>query len=204
MTDEAQNNRGWFKKGVSGNPKGRPKGARNKSNILEEIVNALVPVTENGKRKMITKREAALIQLANKAASGDLSATKMLEDIYGRHCKENPFSLRMLLEPSASIELATEEGAKNLAELLFQQLYQRREVTENGQVVSISALEAIFKSMILNDIRKGSDHTLKLYLEAAKKLGDPGDIKEPILFKQIVDDIVSECPKCAQQEKDKE
>ncbi len=63
-----KNNAGWFKKGASGNPRGRPKGAKNQATLLEAIVNALIPVTENGRKKMISKREAALIQLANKAA----------------------------------------------------------------------------------------------------------------------------------------
>jgi Family of unknown function (DUF5681) len=37
-----------------------------------------VSINENGKRKVITKTEAALKQLSNKAASGDLRAIKEL------------------------------------------------------------------------------------------------------------------------------
>lgn len=110
MTDQ-KNNRGWFKKGVSGNPKGRPRGSRNQSSLFEDIVNAPVPVTENGKRKIITKREASLIQLANKAASGDLRATKMLEDMYERYCKEKTLRPRASSESVASVGPITEEEA---------------------------------------------------------------------------------------------
>jgi antitoxin (DNA-binding transcriptional repressor) of toxin-antitoxin stability system len=37
-----------------------------------------VTVTENGKRRQVTKREAVIAQLVNKSASAELRATKML------------------------------------------------------------------------------------------------------------------------------
>jgi len=40
-----------------------------------------VTVTENGKRRQVTKREAVIAQLVNKSASAELRATKMLFDI---------------------------------------------------------------------------------------------------------------------------
>jgi hypothetical protein len=63
-----------FAKGKSGNPKGRPKGSRNFATVLQDELKRRVPITEDGKRKKITKREATAKQLANKAASGDLKA----------------------------------------------------------------------------------------------------------------------------------
>ena len=67
-----------FQKGASGNPKGRPKGSRNLSTQLTRILGEKVIVNENGRRKPITKLEAALKQQVNKAASGDLKALQML------------------------------------------------------------------------------------------------------------------------------
>ena len=67
-----------FQKGQSGNPKGRRKGSRNVATLLDHALNERVVVTENGKRKTITKFEAMLKQLANKAASGDHRAIKLL------------------------------------------------------------------------------------------------------------------------------
>lgn len=67
-----------FQKGRSGNPKGRRKGSRNVATLLDHALNERVVVTENGKRKTITKFEAMLKQLANKAASGDHRAIKLL------------------------------------------------------------------------------------------------------------------------------
>jgi hypothetical protein len=48
-----------FKPGQSGNPKGRPKGSRNFSTAIEKELNARVVVNENGKRRTITRRDAA-------------------------------------------------------------------------------------------------------------------------------------------------
>ena len=68
-----------FKKGQSGNPRGRP--AKNLTALLAAALNEKVTVTENGKRRQITKREAVIAQLVNKSASAELRATKMLIDM---------------------------------------------------------------------------------------------------------------------------
>ena len=63
-----------FIKGQSGNPKGRPKGSQNLATILEKACRQRVRVTENGRARSITKFEATMLQLCNKAVSGDLRA----------------------------------------------------------------------------------------------------------------------------------
>jgi Family of unknown function (DUF5681) len=67
-----------FTKGRSGNPKGRPRGSRNASTLLDEALKERVSVSENGRRKKITKLEAILTQLVNRAAGGDHRATQLL------------------------------------------------------------------------------------------------------------------------------
>lgn len=67
-----------FKKGESGNPKGRPKGSLNLATVLIRTLREHVVVNEGGHRKTVTKLEAAVKQLANKAASGDLGALRQL------------------------------------------------------------------------------------------------------------------------------
>ena len=67
-----------FKKGQSGNPKGRPKGKPNLATVLEKALREKVTINENGQRQTITKREAAIKQLVNKAAGGDLRALQQL------------------------------------------------------------------------------------------------------------------------------
>jgi hypothetical protein len=67
-----------FQKGQSGNPKGRPRGRKNLSSLLNEALNGWVIVVENGRRKKITKREAIITQLVNKSAAADLKATQIV------------------------------------------------------------------------------------------------------------------------------
>jgi hypothetical protein len=67
-----------FKKGQSGNLKGRPKGTLNLATVLERTLREKVVINVNGRRKVITKLEAAIMQLANKAAAGDGHAIRHL------------------------------------------------------------------------------------------------------------------------------
>jgi hypothetical protein len=67
-----------FKKGQSGNPRGRPRGARNFSSVLNEALNQRVVVTENGRRRKISKRELGIRQLVDKFAMAEMQATRML------------------------------------------------------------------------------------------------------------------------------
>jgi hypothetical protein len=64
-----------FRPGQSGNPRGRPKGARNLSTVVAAALSERVAVNENGRRRRITKLEAAIKQLVNRAASGEARAT---------------------------------------------------------------------------------------------------------------------------------
>lgn len=66
--------RSRFQPGRSGNPKGRPKGSLNVATVLAKTLREKVMISENGRRRKITKLEAYLKQLVNKAASGDLRA----------------------------------------------------------------------------------------------------------------------------------
>jgi Family of unknown function (DUF5681) len=67
-----------FKKGESGNLNGRPKGVLNFSTVLLKTLREKVVINENGERMVITKLEAAVKQLVNRAASGDLRAVSHL------------------------------------------------------------------------------------------------------------------------------
>jgi hypothetical protein len=67
-----------FKKGRSGNPRGRPKGSKNLATQLTKTLGERVVITQNGRRRSITKLDAAAKQLANSAAAGDLKAIHQL------------------------------------------------------------------------------------------------------------------------------
>lgn len=91
QSDETPSNVGYgkppqqtrFKKGRSGNPRGRPKGSRSlKSHLMKEL-DAIVTVNENGVSKQISKREAAAKHIVNKAACGDPRMIKLVRDLIG-------------------------------------------------------------------------------------------------------------------------
>jgi hypothetical protein len=67
-----------FKPGQSGNPKGRKKGIKNNTSILEEELNATIFITENGKRKKVSKRRAITKHTVNKALQGDMKAASIV------------------------------------------------------------------------------------------------------------------------------
>lgn len=67
-----------FQTGQSGNPKGRPRGAKNFDTALSKELRAHVEITEHGRRRKITKREAIAKQVVNKAAGGDAKFVPML------------------------------------------------------------------------------------------------------------------------------
>ena len=76
-----------FEPGRSGNPRGRPPGAKNMKTLLSKALNELVVVTEPGGRRKVSKREAIVTQLVNRSAKADYRAIQillgMLRDIEG-------------------------------------------------------------------------------------------------------------------------
>jgi uncharacterized protein DUF5681 len=99
-----------FVKGQSGNPRGRPPGAKNLKTLLNKALNEPVIVTENGGRRKISKREAIVTQLVNCSAKGDFKAIQillaMLRDIEGQ------------TEPPASETSAFSEADEKVLEQL--------------------------------------------------------------------------------------
>ena len=89
-----------FRKGISGNPKGRPKGSKNLSTYILEAARDQVSATVGGKVRRITKIQATAMQLATKAAGGDQTATNRLLDwvdeieIPGSCCKAVPVPVK--------------------------------------------------------------------------------------------------------------
>jgi hypothetical protein len=75
--------RNQFKKGQSGNPKGRPRHSKNVATLAREALYAKVEVTENGRRRRVSKLEVGFKQLANRIAKGDLVAIRLLLTIPG-------------------------------------------------------------------------------------------------------------------------
>ena len=109
-----------FKPGQSGNPRGRPKGTLNMATVLERTLREKVVINENGRRKTITKLEAAVKQLTNKAASGELRALQLLTALV-RSAEERAMKT---VAPNSALDEADEK--------VFLGVLQRLETTNEG------------------------------------------------------------------------
>ncbi|MDA3887298.1 MAG: DUF5681 domain-containing protein [Allgaiera sp.] len=72
---------GQFKKGESGNRKGRPKGARGLKTDLKAELRERVTITENGRERKLTKQQLVIKQLVTKAVKGDHRAAARVTEL---------------------------------------------------------------------------------------------------------------------------
>jgi len=74
-----------FRAGQSGNPNGRPKGAKNAAAMARAALERKVPVLAKGVRQKMTVRDVALRKLADKALTGDQRALTFLLALANEH-----------------------------------------------------------------------------------------------------------------------
>lgn len=109
-----------FRKGQSGNPKGRPKGSRNFANDLDDVLNAKMMVNENGRTRKVSTQLAALMRLREKALKGDPRALNRL--------------LSMAHERSAEKEVQSKERHLSIDEAdILQRFVNGQGVMSNGE-----------------------------------------------------------------------
>lgn len=59
-----------FKKGQSGNPKGRPKGRKNMATVMKEVLALPVVIKQNGRERRVPFSEAFVHKLAGRSLEG--------------------------------------------------------------------------------------------------------------------------------------
>lgn len=79
-----------FKPGVSGNPKGRPKGSIGFKTMIERELRKMVVITENGRQKRLTKQEVIVRRLAHDGIKGEYRAIELLMKLSGPTTNPEP------------------------------------------------------------------------------------------------------------------
>lgn len=95
-----------FQPGKSGNPKGRPRGSKSISTLLDRALSGKIAITEGGKTTQVEKRTAVIFLVVAKALKGD------------RHGLEMTLRLMQTYDASAAdyeemIELVEDENNAN-------------------------------------------------------------------------------------------
>ena len=110
-----------FKKGISGNPKGRPKKSRNMITLIDEELDLNITVQQNGKPRTMTQREAMVKRLVHKALTGDMRSIATLLGIDVGREEANPEEFEVTDNDKAIMErmvnklLKSKKGKSNHA-----------------------------------------------------------------------------------------
>ncbi|WP_245284790.1 DUF5681 domain-containing protein [Bradyrhizobium sp. th.b2] len=94
-----------FKKGKSGNPRGRPKGSRSIGLVLQEVLGQRIAVTENGKTRRLPALEVMLRRLANDAMRSEPVALKLMLSLFDRYGESPEATIKLdeILEEDKAI-----------------------------------------------------------------------------------------------------
>jgi hypothetical protein len=74
-----------FKKGKSGNPRGRSKGSKNFKTLVADLLAQKIPVTERGRRRSLPAVEVLLRQTLASALKGDAKSTQQIFQLMANH-----------------------------------------------------------------------------------------------------------------------
>ncbi len=93
-----------FKRGQSGNPRGRPKGSRNLKAELAEELQEQIRIKEGGAPRRVSKQRAMLKSLAAKAVQGDARSATLLTNLVLRLLDQDD-------EADQAADLSPDDGA---------------------------------------------------------------------------------------------
>ena len=124
-----------FKKGVSGNPNGRPKKLLDFDEEFLREARSLITINEGGRRRRVSKHLAAIKQMVNNAIKGTASGQRIYRDAY-RDASEKVAQL----EAQQAKELERYDDLNQLTEdelnyLLYKFLGEEGKLDKDGRLI---------------------------------------------------------------------
>lgn len=127
MSDNNRNSVGYgrppiasrFKKGSSGNPKGRPKGSRNITSLLAEELDRTVYAVAGGKPVRLKKKEVMVRKLVDRAMTGDNRSFSQIASLLAQQqtSEEGPKAALSLADDPAEDQALVDRVSRYLATL---------------------------------------------------------------------------------------
>ena len=118
---------GRFRKGCSGNSKGRPKGTKNLRTDLTEVLQERITVTEGDRKVRMSKQRAIVMTLVAKTLKGDSRFTTTLLNTM--------FRALGFADPAADVEQPLDTKDQELLALIDARLKREAESSAKPQVV---------------------------------------------------------------------
>ncbi len=117
-----------FRKGCSGNSKGRPKGTKNLRTDLIEVLQERITVTEGGRKVRMSKQRAIVMTLVAKTLKGDPRITTTLVNTMSR-----AFGFA---DPAADVEQPLDANEQELLAVLEARCLQKADLSTQPEVLS--------------------------------------------------------------------
>ncbi len=100
-----------FQEGQSGNPKGRPKGARSMTTILREMLETEIETDVDGEKVKMQFQDAIIRKLLQKASKGEIKAiTEIFDRIEGKAKQELSMNVEQTKKDINALFPPHEEG----------------------------------------------------------------------------------------------
>jgi hypothetical protein len=103
-----------FKPGKSGNPKGRPTGAKSEATILQDLLQHKIGLSEHGKTRRITLHEAILRRIAEDCLKGNTKSAAFLLNRYHAMTSNEPDESGLSDDEQAVLETYLRKFQSNL------------------------------------------------------------------------------------------